>query len=327
MLLDLRVKLRTRHSRISSCNHEDFLGLSKQFFAFLNSNSVLRAVISELLARNPKSAAEASTADPNSQAYAETDEEAATLAYAKWQIFAIQDNPMKFIEYAPTARGLPDMLERFRDSYVEPLFDYLDEVLEDGNIVLATLVRYKKKVEWYRRGEVLPLYAGDTSRGEKRLAKHMYEFLFDQGLPFHVEPAAASGRPDVVSLEDSERPFIGDVKIFDPEGGRGASYIRKGFYQVYRYCWDYNQPIGHLVVFNVSSKELRVELPSQPGGVPRFEYNHKTIFLTVIDVHEHQGTASTRGIADTVTISADELIREVEAEPAEVTEGGPKSNT
>jgi hypothetical protein len=51
--------------------------------------------------------------------------------------------------------------------------------------------------------------------------------------------------------------------------------------------------------------------------VPRFEYNHKTIFLTVVDVHEHEGTASTRGIADTVTISADELIREVEAEHAE----------
>ena len=317
MLLDLRVKLRTRHSRISSCNHDDFLGLSKQFFAFLNNSPILRAVISELLARNPKTIAEVKTAARGSQLYGETDDDAATLAYVIWQKFASQDSPTEFIEHTHIGGGLADMLETFRDSYVEPLFDYLDEVLEDGNVVLATLVRYKKKVEWYRRSEVLSLYEGDTSRGEKRLAKHMYEFLFDQGLPFHVEPAAASGRPDVVSLEDSGQPFIGDVKIFDPDSGRGPSYIKKGFYQVYRYCWDYNHPIGHLVVFNVSSKQLRVELPSQPDGVPRFEYNHKTIFLTVIDVHEHQGTASTRGIADTVTIPADELIREVEAEHAE----------
>jgi hypothetical protein len=57
---------------------------------------------------------------------------------------------------------------------------------------------------------------------------------------------------------------------------------------------------------------LRVEIPSDPDGVPRFEYNHKTIFLIVIDVHEHEGTASTLGIADTVTISAAELMHEVE---------------
>jgi hypothetical protein len=72
--------------------------------------------------------------------------------------------------------------------------------------------------------------------------------------------------------------------------------------------------LGHLIVFNVSKKELRVELPSGPDGIPRFEYNHKTIFLTVIDIHEHVATASKRGIADTATIPASELECEVESE-------------
>jgi len=198
---------------------------------------------------------------------------------------------------------------------VRPLFDYLDEVLDDGNVILATLTRYKRKVEWYRRAEVVALYESETQQGESRLATHMYEFLFDQGLPFHVEPKAASGKPDVVSLENSEHPFIGDVKIFDGES-RGATYVKKGFYQVYRYCWDYNEPLGYLIVFNVSKRQLRAELPSAPDGIPRFEYNHKTIFLTVIDIHEHEGTASTRGIAETVTISAADLVREVETEPS-----------
>jgi hypothetical protein len=316
MLSDLRVKVRTRHSRISSCGHLEFLALSKQFFAFVNSNSVLKAVVSELLARNPDSVNEARTADPNSHILGETGEEAATLGYVKWQTFAAQDNPNKF--YIDQSGGLREGLELFRNWYVEPLFDYLDEKLDDGNVVLATLTCYKHKVEWYRTDDVLALYEGDTLRGESRLKKHMFEFLFDQGLPFHVEPTTASGKPDVVSLDDSEHPFIGEVKIFDPERSKGPSDIKKGLYQVYRYCWDYNEPLGHLIVFNVSNKQLRVELPSAPDGVPRFEYNHKTIFLTVIDAHEHEGTASTRGIADTVTISAAELVHEVEAEVGQV---------
>ena len=318
MLHDLRVKVRNRHSRVSSCGWEDFLGLSKQFFAFLNGNSVLKAIVSELLARNPDSVQEARTADPDIQLYGETAEQAATLGYIKWESYAAQNQSEAFHSFAMHTGEFQEALEKFRDWYVEPLFDYLDEVLDDANVVLVMLSRYKQKVEWYRRVEVGELYASDTGRGEKRIAKHMYEFLFDQGLPFHVEPAAASGRPDVVSLEDSEHPFIGDVKIFDASGGRGSSYLKKGLYQVYRYCWDYNQPIGHLIIFNVSSKQLRFELPSHPDGVPRFEYNHKTIFITVIDIHEHEGTASTRGVAETVTITASELVREVESEPEQV---------
>lgn len=327
MLRDLRVKVRNRHSRVSSCGWQEFLGLSKQFFAFLDNNSVLKAVISELLARNPDSVNEARTADPNAQLYGETAEGAATLAYVKWRAYASQHDQHEFYSGAILgSRDIQDGLDKFRDWYVEPLFDFLDEVLDDANIVLAMLSRYKQKVEWYRRAEVATLYETDTAHGEKRLAKHMYEFLFDQGLPFHVEPSSASGRPDVVSLENSEHPFIGDVKIFDPDGGRGASYIKRGLYQVYRYCWDYNQPVGHLVAFNVSGKQLRLDVPSQPDNAPRFEYNHKTIFITVVDVHEHKGTASTEGIAETVTISAADLVRKVESEqPAGDVEPNPKN--
>jgi hypothetical protein len=55
-----------------------------------------------------------------------------------------------------------------------------------------------------------------------------------------------------------------------------------------------------------------VSAPSA-DGIPRLEYNHKTIFLVSIDICEHVGTASTRGIPETVTISESELVREIEA--------------
>ncbi|MBZ5531340.1 MAG: hypothetical protein LAO20_07910 [Acidobacteriia bacterium] len=284
--------------------------MSKQFFAFVEANPILESVISELVARNPQSVQEVGTAPRGSQIYGETAEQAAAIAYTKWKAYAAQEKMQEFYNHVHTSDGFEAGLDKYRDWYVEPLFDYLDEVLEDANVILLTLIRYKHKVEWYRREELQKLFEANSSQGEKVLAKNMYEYLFDQGIPFHVEPQTASGRPDVVSLEDSDHPFIGDYKVFDA-AGRGATYIKKGLYQVHQYCCDYNESVGYLIVFNVSNKQLRLELPSSGDGVPCFEYGHKTVFITVVDIHAHEVSASCRGIPETVTISADELIREM----------------
>lgn len=312
MLRDLRVKIRNRHSRISSSGHQEFLGLSKQFFHFVEGNVILSSIINELVARNPKALEEVRTAPINTQVYGATAEEAATIAYAKWHAYANQDKQAEFYNHASVSGGFNAGLDRYRDWYVDPLFDYLDEILEDGNIVLATLIRYKKKIEWYRRDKLFRLFSNNQARGESVLAKNMYEYLFDQGIEFHVEPQSASGWPDVVSLENSDHPFIGDIKIFDGSA-RNSTYLRKGLYQVYHYCLDYNESLGYLIAFNVSDKQLGFEMQSSES-VPRFEYNHKTIFIIVIDIHEHEETASKRPIPETVTISAEEMVRFINEE-------------
>src|SRR6266852_6980326 len=302
MLRDLRLKIRNRRSNICSCSSREFLPLSRQFFAFLKGNSLLTAVIAEILARHPKSVEDASSpANTSAQIFGETAEEAAAISYTKWKLYSEQDRPQEYFHHVAGPGKIEDALSRYRDWYVEPLFEYLDEVLEDSNIILGTLTRYKCKVEWYRRHELQRLFSDNSSQGEKVLANHMYEYLFDKGIQFNVEPQSASGRPDVIALEDSDHKFIGDAKVFDASG-RGASYIKKGLYQVYQYCCDYNETIGHMIVFNISNRQLRLEMPSGADGIPRFEYNHKTIFVTVIDIYEHEGTASKRPIPDTITI-------------------------
>lgn len=196
-------------------------------------------------------------ATPHQRVYGETTEEAATIAYLVWHSDAAQTNPYR--SQLGTVK-----LSDYKDWYVEPLLEYLDETFDDANVALALLMRYKHKVEWYKRAEVLRIYEEDTGRGEKNLKRHMFEFLFDQGLPFHVEPVAASGEPDIVALDGMHHPLIGEVKVFDPEGNRGAPFIRKAFSQAYRYADNYNEPVAYLIVFNVSKKQLRVELPSEP---------------------------------------------------------------
>jgi hypothetical protein len=308
MLRDLRVKIRNRYSRIASCSPDEFLPLTKQFFQFIKQQTLLESVINELMARNTKIVEEANVPDVR-KIYGDTDQEAAALGYTVWSKFAAQNDSYFFSGQVGITRSFSDSLNRYRSQLLAPLFDYLDEVLEDGNIILATLTRYKHKAEWYRREELQHLFSSNQSSGENLLAKHMFEYLFDQGIPFHVEPKTASGRPDVVSLEDSDHPFIGDAKIFDGLG-RGAAYIKKGLYQVYQYCLDHNESIGYLITFNVSDKQLRFEMPSS-GDAPRFEYNHKTIFVTVISIYAYEETASKRPIPETVTITAEEMVREI----------------
>ena len=312
MIVDLKTRLRSRRSSIESCEIKDFLPLIKQFFAFLDSNPVLKAVVGELLARNQKSVREVQNAKPNSRIYGVTSEEAAAIGYLKCQLFAAQDDIYKFHATEFGGYGeFDETLQQYKDWYVKPLFNYLDETLDDADTLLATLIRYKQKVEWYRKNEVLQRYRDDISRGEKNLKRHMFEFLFDQGVVFHIEPTSASGEPDVVFLDDANRPFAGEVKVFDPESGKTTSDVKKGFSQTYRYCQDYNKPLGYLIVFNASKKQLNVQIPSKPDGIPRFELNHKTIFLVVINLYDN-GTASTLGIAETVTIQESELISEIQ---------------
>jgi hypothetical protein len=316
MLRDLRLKIRNRHSRISSCGYQEFLGYSKQFFDFVKNSQTLTAMISELLARNPASVAEVAAAGPNIQIYGNTSEEAAAIAHAKWIAYSKQDDPTEFhtsVMGHTSSSRFDDALNLYRDWYVDPLFDYLDEIFEDANVILGTLTRYKQKVEWYKRKALHDLFTNNTVHGEDVLAENMYEYLFDQGIPFHTQPHSASGIPDVVSLDDSQHPFIGDVKIFDASS-RGATYIKKGLYQIYRYCWDHNSAVGHLIIFNVSNKQLQLALPARPDGVPRFEYNNKTVFITVIDIHPYEEPASKRPIPETDVINADDLVKQVKEE-------------
>jgi hypothetical protein len=307
MLRDLRIKIGNRYSRLSSCDASEFFSLTKQFFEFIKRQPILEAVLNELLSRNPEIIEEANIPHVGNL-YGDTDEAGAALGYTVWSKYAAQNNAHFFVQQIGLAGGVQETLNKYRDKFLHLLFDYLDETIEDGNVILATLTRYKHKVEWYRREELQKLFADNTSQGEKVLATNMFEYLFDQGIPFQVEPQTASGRPDAVSLENTDHPFICDVKIFSPND-RGATYIKKGFYQVYRYCQDCNETLGYLIVFNVSDKQLRLDLPSGEG-IPRFEYNHKTIYVTVVDIYAHETTASKRPIPETVTITAEDMVRE-----------------
>jgi hypothetical protein len=193
--------------------------------------------------------------------------------------------------------------------FVEPLYEYIDEHLDDQRAVLALLRRYKHKCEWFQRDYINELLGA----GERKLAYHLYEYLFDQGIEFSIEPTSASGEADLVAAQKSSDPLVADVKIFDPAKSKGKSYILRGFRQVYTYALDYNEPFGYMVVFNNSGKDLALPSALTEQSTPLFTHNNKTIFVLVVDVYEYQDTASVRGRLEAIVISEDEFTREITA--------------
>ena len=114
----------------------------------------------------------------------------------------------------------------------------------------------------------------------------------------------------MVASQNSEHPLIADVKIFDPSTSRGSSYIKKGVSQVFTYLEDYNQTVGYLVIFAVSSKTLRVTDCQSSEGVPSLTIHGKTIFLIQIDIYPHEQSASKRQ-EDVELVTASELCTDI----------------
>jgi hypothetical protein len=206
-----------------------------------------------------------------------------------------------------------DVIEAFRLTYVEPLFDYIDEQLDDKRMTLVLLKKYKQRCEWFRRDELLAACVADTRQGEKTLAYDLYEYLHDQGIQFHIEPQSASGRIDLISAQTGKDRLVADAKIFNPESSHDRSYIMDGFRQVYDYTKDYNESFGYLVVFKTCAEDLSISTPKQESGVPFITHNNKSIFIVVIDIFDYPESASKRGKLNAYEITPEQFIVSLES--------------
>lgn len=314
----LRYKLQKRVRRLHSTGFRTFHNQLKLFWRFLQTHSVYRGVIDDLLLREPTAMDAASTiCEKRRPLTAETELEQAAMSVAvlKWcfdhgkpdsefnipRVFGhLSDN--KFDSY----------LDVFREMFLEPAYEYIDEQLDDQRAVLALLRRYKHKCEWFARDQLHKRWTEDTQWGERGLAQHLYEYLHDQGIDLHIEPQSASGEADLIALQRTDDPLIADAKIFDPDRSKGKAYIAKGFAQVYRYTIDFNEPFGYLIVYLTGKSDLRFALKEKAQSTPFVVHNNKTIFLMTIDIFPHAESASKRGGLTPIEIGEEDLIRVAE---------------
>lgn len=314
-LQNTRFKLQKKVGTLKACDSESFHPELVRFFNFIEGNPIIKSAVEEITASCPELEAGAESwngPQGGSTLYGETHLEQAALGYwiLKKVLRNVNRQGLDFLQYA-NLHDFDGALREFSNTYIDPLYEELDERIEDRNIVLATLLRYKHSVEWFKAEQYWKLYEDQTGSGERNLAWKLYEYLFDQGIEFAIEPSSASGAADMVQTQSSDSPLLADAKIFDPSRSKGKSYIRKGIRQVYTYTQDYRQPIGFLVVYKASQTILSLEGTGVSAGIPYFEINGKTIFVVEVDIFQ-QPSASVRPIAEIEPLTVDEVINDSE---------------
>lgn len=317
----LRYKLQKRVRKVNSSGFQAFHFSLKRFWQFLHNHEVFVGVLEQASKLVATGKDDAERIIKGEALHGENEDEEVCLAY--WVIRSCVDSDGKndkeiLISHRYSHVNKHDeALEIFKDIFVEPLYEYIDEQLDDQRAVLGLLRRYKHHCEWFRRKDLLSIVAdekarssefGKKSRGEKQLALHLYEFLYLQGIAFSIEPASISGEADLVSAQNSDDALIADIKVFDPQSGKNKAYLISGFHQVNQYTLDYNESFGYLVIFKTCEEGLAFSSGQQEQSISFVTFNGKTIFFIVIDLFAHEKSASKRGKLKSYVITEQELV-------------------
>jgi hypothetical protein len=306
-----RQLLQRRIQRLNSCNHQLFHSGVVHFWAYLETHQIFGGVIAQLDASCPDHANKIHDSMNGEVPTFETEEQSRSFTFrllqhcARVPIAGGADPELDIGVGLGGAGQIDTALDNFRETYLGPFHDYLDEVLDQSAAVLSLLLKYKRKVEWFERDAMATL----ALNGERALAEHMYGYLFDQGLDFQIEPKSISGEADLVAKD-----LVLDVKVFDGKK-RSLTYIRNGLHQLLTYARDFHQATGFLVIYHTCPEDLQFGFDRPDSLVPFVRFDGRTLFMLVIDICHHEESASKRGLLKSFVLDEASLRQNLE-EPA-----------
>ena len=314
-----RFLLQKRVRRLNSCGRQLFHSSFVQFWNYICEHPLYSGLLVKLDAEAPSHLDEIESLIKTRSGIPifEKEKQASDFTFRLLQYCASQPidgarGPEVAVGYAISqAREFNLALDAFREAYLESFYEFLDESLDQHTAVLSLLLKYKKKVEWFEREKVSEL----SSRGERVLAEHLYAYLFDQGLDFHIEPQSASGEADLVASE-----LVLDAKVFDGER-RNVTYIKSGVNQLLTYTRDFNQTVGYLVIYRTCPADLQFSFERTDSLVPFVSVAGKTLYFMVVDICDYGVSASKRGALKAYQLEGQDLITQLEESATSVTSG------
>jgi hypothetical protein len=300
-----RFQLQKRFRRMNSCSHMVFHSAMVQLWNYLHAQPLLLGILTRFRAETP-----AYTNEITALKAQRSMEQFSTEAEMEGFVFRVIEHccnqplgdlgPEVHIAHTLSSQSNHDQaLDRFREIFLEPFCEHLDDALDQQAAVLSLLVKYKRKVEWFEREELARI----AEAGERALARHLYAYLFDQGLDFHIEPQSASGEADLVSPD-----LILDAKVFD-RVSRNVAYVTHGVNQLHTYTRDFNQTAGYLVIYRTCPEDLHFSVAAANDVVPHINVGGKTLYFLVIDICQYDAGASKRGSLKAYSVDEATLVQ------------------
>lgn len=307
----VKTKLGKKYESLMFSDSHAFSRNLSEFLVFLKNNSMTQLIIEELYnkeiyAENWDYGKFSGRPGADKPEFPRNSEDYASLSLSLLEKCLDDEDLAWQIGFQISCDGNPDSATlKFMEYFAKPLYEYIDERIEDGNLILYFLNKFKVRSEWFRKNELMDIYESNPTKGEDNLTSELRLFLFDHGLEYHFsEPKTPSGRPDLV-FGNENNPVPLEVKLFNPNANYKESYIRKGFHQSFRYAQDYNQPVGYYLIFNLSDYDLKFDSKDQDGQI-KVQYGDKIIFIVVINLFENE-SASKKGKMKPYLIKEDYL--------------------
>jgi hypothetical protein len=188
--------------------------------------------------------------------------------------------------------GFQEMCSDFFGQILVPLSAYIDERIDDGDLMLYTLSRYQRECTWFDANVLGELAEkAESNKLEEVMDHNLRSWLFREGIdyPFST-PKSPSGRADVVVWQ-GEEPLAIEVKVYDGKN-RDLGHVSQGLWQAQRYAHDYGKPFGYLVVFNTSPHLLSFENNVAPDGPPCIVVGGLNVFAIVVNIGTDRASAS-----------------------------------
>ena len=294
-----RVKLQERKN---ACLRADFSFAEQytaQFLSFVRSDAVVRNVVAELSAL-----AQAKQVDIDQHIDHATRRlnvprdriECAAFHLRLIERLADPDPEMLIPRFhflfGRGSNKLQDKFDDFFEQVLQPLCSYIDERIDDGDLLLYMLCRYQRECAWFAHDKLVELAEGAASRKlEETMDSHLRGWLFREGIdyPFST-PRSPSGRADVVVWQ-GEEPLAIEVEVFDGKD-RDCAHVKQGLWQAHRYAGDYSKPFGYLVVFNTSGDLLSFEGNVAVDGPPCVPVGDRNVFAVTVGVSRRRDSAS-----------------------------------
>jgi hypothetical protein len=326
-----RYVLKARVRRAQTCPEQLFFAACRHLMEWLNRHPIFAPIVASLRSRPPvggtdfvqMALTDARARKGNSQIepqIASTLEDHAAVCLAVVSALADWEKPedsraiLHFLRFILTGDNRPgkhdEALELIRDVAVVGLYEYLDEQIDARNALYSVLLKYRTRCEWFRRERLREVVKGlEGKKGERALAVDLQEYIFNQGVEFSIEPQSASGEVDLLLRDVDGRFLVIDAKYVAPDAPPSElkRKIAEGLHQVSRYCSDYGQPSGFLVVFLATSLTPRLPL-DETDGLRYLRIKGANVFMVLVSIDDAP-SASKSGKAQEVLVEREDLLK------------------